>query len=61
MDKDTKNLANIGAKPPPQNKKGISQNDFTWYGRDISRPRQMIDIQHGITIMGGREVSLPGF
>ena len=26
---------------------------------DTSRPRQMIDIQYGITIMGGREVSRP--
>ena len=26
---------------------------------DISRPRQITDIQHGITIMGGREVSRP--
>ena len=32
-------------------------NDFAWYGRDTSRPRQMIDIQYGATIMGGREVS----
>ena len=26
---------------------------------DTSRPRQMADIQHGIKIMGGREVSRP--
>ena len=26
---------------------------------DTSRPRQIIDIQYGITIMGGREVSHP--
>ena len=26
---------------------------------DTSHPRQMIDIQYGITIMGGREVSRP--
>ena len=26
---------------------------------DTSRPRQMVDIQYGITIMGGREVSRP--
>ena len=26
---------------------------------DTSRPLQMTDIQHGITIMGGREVSRP--
>ena len=37
----------------------ISQNDFAWYGRDTSRPRQITDIQHSITIMGGREVSRP--
>ena len=35
------------------------QNDFAWRGRDTSRSRQMIDIQYGITIMGGREVSRP--
>ena len=28
-------------------------------GRDTSRPRQKADIQHGIKIMGGREVSRP--
>ena len=28
-------------------------------GRDTSRPRQMIDIQHDITVMGEREVSRP--
>ena len=28
-------------------------------GRDNSHPRQMVDIQHSITIMGGREVSRP--
>ncbi|MDY5804241.1 MAG: hypothetical protein SPJ98_10305, partial [Sodaliphilus sp.] len=33
--------------------------DFAWLVRDSSRPRQMIDIQYGITIMGGREVSRP--
>ena len=37
----------------------ISQNDFAWYGRDTSRPRQIADIQYGISIMGGREVSRP--
>ena len=37
----------------------IFQNDFAWRGRDTSRSRQMIDIQYGITIMGGREVSRP--
>ena len=37
----------------------IPQNDFGWQGRDTSRPRQMVDIQYGITIMGGREVSRP--
>ena len=37
----------------------ISLNDFAWYGRDTSRPRQIIDIQYSITIMGGREVSRP--
>ena len=37
----------------------ISQNDFAWSGRDTSRPRQITDIQYGITIMGGREVSRP--
>ncbi len=26
---------------------------------DTLRPRQMVDIQYGITIMGGREVSRP--
>ena len=44
----------LGKKPHQ-----ISQNDFAWQGRDTSRPRQMIDIQYGITIMGGREVSRP--
>ena len=34
-------------------------NEFAWQGRDISRPRQMIDSQYGTTIMGGREVSRP--
>ena len=28
-------------------------------GTDISRPRQIIDIQYDTTIMGGREVSRP--
>ena len=36
-------------------------NDFAWWGRDTSRPRQITDIQYGITIMGGREVSSPLF
>ena len=36
-----------------------SPERFSWWGRDTSRPRQMIDIQYGITIMGGREVSRP--
>ena len=35
------------------------QNDFAWRGRDTSRPRQIIDNQYSITIMGGREVSRP--
>ena len=39
--------------------KAESPNDFSWQGRDISRPRQMIDSQYGTTIMGGREVSRP--
>ena len=30
---------------------------FHMEGRDTSRPRQMTDIQYGIKIMGGREVS----
>ena len=34
-------------------------HDFAWQGRDTSRPRQMIDIQCDIAIMGGREVSRP--
>ena len=29
------------------------------YGRDISRPRQITDIQYSIRIMGGRELSRP--
>ena len=37
----------------------IFQNDFAWRGRYTSRSRQMIDIQYGITNMGGREVSRP--
>ena len=37
----------------------ISQNDFAWLGCDTSHPCQMIDIQYGITIMSGREVSRP--
>ena len=37
----------------------ISQNDFAWYGRDTSRPRQIADIQYCTTIMGGREISRP--
>ena len=36
-----------------------SPERFSWWGRDTSRPRQMIDIQYDITIMGGREVSRP--
>ena len=28
-------------------------------GKDTSRPRQITDIQHDTTIMGGREVSRP--
>ena len=34
---------------------------FLWFfsAFDTSRPRQMIDIQYSITIMGGREVSRP--
>ena len=39
--------------------KAESPNDFSWQGRDISRPRQMIDSQYSIKIMGGREVSRP--
>ena len=34
-------------------------NDFAWYGRDTSRPLQIIDIQYDTTIMGGREISRP--
>ena len=34
-------------------------NDFAWWGYDTSRLRQITDIQYGITIMGGREVSRP--
>ena len=37
----------------------ISQNDVAWEGRDTSQPNQMTDIQYGIIIMGGREVSRP--
>ena len=37
----------------------IKSNDFAWYGRDTSHPRQMVDIQYDITIMGRREVSRP--
>ena len=37
----------------------ISQNDFAWLGCDTSHPCQMIDIQYGITIIGGREISRP--
>ena len=44
----------LGKKPHQ-----ISQTILHGMGRDISRPRQMTDIQYGITIMGGREVSRP--
>ncbi|MDD7053078.1 MAG: hypothetical protein PUI23_06570, partial [Bacteroidales bacterium] len=37
----------------------FSPNDFAWSGRYTSRPRQMVDIQCDIAIMGGREVSRP--
>ena len=36
-----------------------SQTDFAWLGCDTSRPRQMVDIQYDIAIIGGREVSRP--
>ena len=32
---------------------------LTWKGSDNSHPRQMIDFQHIIIIMSGREVSRP--
>ncbi|MCI6748902.1 MAG: hypothetical protein MR602_09825, partial [Bacteroidales bacterium] len=35
------------------------KNTYIFSAFDTSRPRQMIDNQYGITIMGGREVSRP--
>ena len=35
----------------------ISQTILHGKGRDTSRPRQVVDIQYSITIMGGREIS----
>ncbi|MDY4406272.1 MAG: hypothetical protein SPE55_04310, partial [Sodaliphilus sp.] len=35
------------------------KNTYIFSAFDTSRPRQMIDIQYSITIMGGREVSRP--